>query len=391
VFPSLLLTVLVAAQPAPPAPAPEAEAPAAETYLLMDLLHQTPAGAIADAARFQVSGWTDMTFTAATRTGSLLPYGFNYRGNEFQVQQTWIRLQQSTDPRADHPTFGFTIDGYAGTDYRFIIARGLFDGQLRASNGQPDLYGVDLPQFYIEALFPDIGKGLTVKVGKFLAWQGAGSAMAPLAPLASRSYTSIYTPFTHTGLYTELKIDDAWTAYNAFVLGSDVFIDPADSPTYHGGFKYAPEGGATTVQFDMIFGSGRFNQAEQFTNLQLWDLVLSHNLTDDLTWKLELMYGYTTNVPGIGFADWFGVVNYGTLKLTDNLSAIGRLEFYDDCQGQRTGFEGLYTAGTLGLNWKPCPALALRPEVRYDTCSSSAPFQGKHGLFTATFDVLLRY
>src|SRR5262245_37146117 len=40
VFPSLLLTVLVTAQPAPPAqPAPEA--PAAETYLLMDLLHQT--------------------------------------------------------------------------------------------------------------------------------------------------------------------------------------------------------------------------------------------------------------------------------------------------------------------------------------------------------------
>ncbi len=50
-----------------------------------------------------------------------------------------------------------------------------------------------------------------------------------------------------------------------------------------------------------------------------------------------------------------------------------RLEFFDDVQGQRTGFAGLYTAGTAGLTYKPRPWLWLRPEVRVDYNGESRP------------------
>ena len=66
-------------------------------------------------------------------------------------------------------------------------------------------------------------------------------------------------------------------------------------------------------------------------------------------------------------------------------------EFFDDCQGQRTGFTGLYTEATLGLTYKPTKSLWLRPEVRYDYNTDARPFEDKHGLFTATFDVIVRW
>jgi hypothetical protein len=101
--------------------------------------------------------------------------------------------------------------------------------------------------------------------------------------------------------------------------------------------------------------------------------------------------GYTTHVPEIGTAHWFGVLDYLTYTFTPRLNGTTRLEFFDDEQGQRTGFPGLYTALTLGLSFRPYKSILFRPEVRYDYNDESRPFEGKHGLFTATSDVILRW
>lgn len=86
-----------------------------------------------------------------------------------------------------------------------------------------------------------------------------------------------------------------------------------------------------------------------------------------------------------------GVVQYLTYQLTPKLSATGRLEFFDDPQGFKTGFRGLHTAVTAGVTYKPRPYLWLRPEVRYDRNSESWPFEGKADLFTAAFDCIIRW
>ena len=84
-------------------------------------------------------------------------------------------------------------------------------------------------------------------------------------------------------------------------------------------------------------------------------------------------------------------MNYLTYAFTDKVSGTTRLEFFDDFQGQRTGFEGLYTTITAGLSWKPCRSIIMRPELRYDFNNESRPFNNRHGLFTAATDVIIRW
>jgi len=110
-----------------------------------------------------------------------------------------------------------------------------------------------------------------------------------------------------------------------------------------------------------------------------------------LNYSLECLYGFTNNVPDIGFANWFGMPNYLTYALTPRLNTTARLELFDDFQGQRTGFKGLYAAYTTGLSFSPRKAIIIRPELRYDYNIDSRPFENKHGLFTAATDVIFRW
>ena len=146
-----------------------------------------------------------------------------------------------------------------------------------------------------------------------------------------------------------------------------------------------------SVLISGLFGSGRYDVGEQFNNPNLLDLVYTHTINPWLSYALDALVGYETNVPDIGTATWFAAVNYLTCKLTPRLSGTTRLEFFDDVDGNRTGFKGLYTATTAGLNFQPRKDIIFRPEIRYDYNNESRPFDDKHGLFTATADVILRW
>jgi hypothetical protein len=358
----------------------------------MRALQGTWYGAQLDDDRLRVSGWAEGAFTASTDRRDQLPMGFNYLANQFMLQQNWLRVERTIDDRATTPTWGFRSDTILpGTDYRFTLARGIFNGQLAADHGNPNLYGIDPIQFYGEAYFPRVGRGLDVKVGRFFAQYGVESNDTTQNPFVSRAYTFLYDPFTHTGLLTTLKLSDAWSVQNGLVTGSDVFIDPAANPTYIGSAKWAPPDGAASALFSVILGGGRFDRRHDFHNPEVFDLVLTRKLSDRLTWTAEGLYGFTTNVPGAGFANWFGVINYLGYQLDRRWTANARLEFFDDAQGQRTGSRGLYTGATAGVTYKPAPYLWLRPEVRYDNNADSRPFEGKANLYTAAADVDVRW
>jgi hypothetical protein len=383
-------TVTIEVPPTPPA-APEPSKSVPDRWPLMRALQGTWYGAALDDNRLSVSGLTGLAFTASTDRHDNLPMGFNYRANEFQIQQNWLRFERLVDTNATTPTWGFRSDTILpGIDYRFTIARGLFDKQLTADQGRPNLYGIDPVQFYGELYLSNVGRGLDVKFGRFFAQFGVESIDTTQNPFLSRAYTFIYNPFTHTGVVTTLKLTEDWSVQNGLVLGSDVFIDPASNPTYIGGVKWAPPDGRTSAVFEVILGKGRFDQEHNFHNPEIFDLVLTRKLSDRLTWQCETLYGFTTNVPGTGFANWLGVVNYLSYQLDRNLTANTRLEFFNDAQGQRTGFRGTYTAATAGVLYKPWPWLWLRPEVRFDH-NDARPFEGKPNLFTATANAIVRW
>jgi hypothetical protein len=390
---SLLLTTALTVGQTDTGPAPPPPPPAPDRWLFMKSLQGTWPGWLLDGNRMSISGWTDASFTASSDRSSNLPLGFNYRANDFLLQQNWVRIDRPvvTSGTSD-PTFGFRFDTILpGSDYRFTLARGIWDAQLTAADGLPARYGIDPIQFYAAAYFPTIGRGLDLKLGHFFAQIGAESNAAVDNPLWSHSYTFIYDPFTHTGALATWKVTDAWIVQSGMVTGSDIFIDSADTPTYIGSVKWAPPNGRDTLLFSVILGSGRFSQRRAFHNPEIFDLVYTHQINSRLSYAFEGLYGYTTNVPDIGFANWFGAVSYLTYTLTPRLNATGRLEFFDDCQGQRTGFSGLYNSFTLGLNFRPRADIILRPEVRYDYNGNSRPFEDRHGLFTAGFDVILRW
>ncbi|HEV3142378.1 MAG TPA: outer membrane beta-barrel protein, partial [Gemmataceae bacterium] len=237
----------------------------------------------------------------------------------------------------------------------------------------------------------NVARGLDIKVGRFFAQYGIESNDAISNALLSHAYTFIYDPFTHTGLLATLKVTDVWSVQSGIVLGSDVFIDAASEPTYIGSVKWTRSDGRDSAQFAVIVGSGRFNIAQSFHNPEIFDLVCTHLFNPRMHYSFESLYGFTTNVPGIGFAEWFGILNYLTYDFTPRLSGTTRLEFFDDVQGQRTGFAGLYTAVTAGVSFKPRRGIIIRPEIRYDVNANSRPFENRASLFTAATDCILRW
>jgi hypothetical protein len=398
--------------PAPPAPA-AAPSPTPDRWFLMKEMQGTWPGMVLDGNRMAIYGWSDFSFTASSVANNNLPESFNYRANEPIMQQTWLRFARSVvTSGTTEPTFGFQSDWIFGTDYRFTLPRGIFNNQLvERENGQPNTYGVDPVQFYGEAFFPTICRGLDVKVGRFYTPYGVESLEAVSTPLVSHAYTfSNGSPFTHTGVLATLAATPVWTVQFGAVLGSDVFVDTADSPTGIATVQWTRPGGRDIVKFTTILGTAEFNQGENFNNINIFDVVWTHNFSPVLVYNLESLFGYEHNFPDqvlpdgrvvtVGKVTWAGVVNYLTYTFSPHLAGTVRLEFFNDPQGVRTNSapgatvedaKGLYTAITAGMIYKCRKGLIFRPELRYDYNGESHPFEGNHGLLTAAADVILRW
>src|SRR5205814_316899 len=135
---------------------------APDRWPLMKALQGTWYGWELDGHRLQLSGWTDVSFTASSDRASNLPLGFNDRANDFLLQQNWVRFERTVvTSGTSEPTFGFRTDWILpGSDYFFTLPRGIFNGQLTAADGKPQRYGIDPIQFYGEAYFPTVARGL---------------------------------------------------------------------------------------------------------------------------------------------------------------------------------------------------------------------------------------
>lgn len=354
-------------------------------WALMSASEPSRIGSFLVRNKIQVYGWTEGAFTASSATANHLPLGFNYRANDFLLQQNWLRLERSIDQQTEGPSFGFLADTILpGSDYRFTRARGLADGQTGS-------HGIDPVQFYTQCYYPGVAQGLDLKIGRFFGQYGVESIAAVDTPFLSRAYNFIYNPFTHTGLLATLQLTDNWRVQNGVVTGSDVFFDSAAEATYIGSVRYESADSRSSLLLATILGSGEFNPAEDFSNPRIFDLVFVRNLSERLTYKLDALYGYQESVPGIGTANWWAFVNYLSCDWTDRLQGNLRLEFFDDATGNRTGYQGLYSAITTGVTLRPVNYLLIRPELRYDHNDSTAAFAGQSGLFTGAVDVIVRW
>ncbi len=387
-----VLPVLPVEEASKPLITPTAPTPP-DRWMLMKLLQGTWMGAGLDAERLSISGWEQGNFTASSVRNNQLPMAMNYLANQYQLEQNWLRFERSVvKSGTTDPTFGFRNDWILpGTDYRFTLPRGIFNGQLTGDGGMPNIYGIDPVQFYGEAYLPTIGRGLDIKIGRMFTQFGNESIEAPPNALTSHSYLFQYDPFTQTGVMGTLYLTSALSIQLGAVLGPDVFISPASSPYSVFSIKWAPPDGRDSVLLSSLLGSGRYNVNQQFNNPNIVNLLYVHTFNPVLTYTLDSIFGYQTNVPDAGTATWFSFVHYLTYKLTPRLSWTTRMETYDDISGTRTGYKGLYTAATSGLYFQLRKNIILRPEIRYDYNCESRPYQGEHGVFTSAIDLITRW
>lgn len=392
--PAPILVPTPSAGPPPAQPPPVSQAiKLPERWPLMRAIQGSWLGAGLEDQRVQIYGWTQGNFTASSVGSSNLPLGMNYKANQFLLEQNWLRFDRPvvTTGTSD-PSFGFRSDWIVpGSDYFFTLPRGLFNGQLTADHGRQNLYGFDPVQFYGEAYFPTIAQGMDVKIGRFFTQYGVELISAPDNALVSHAYAFVYDPFTQTGLLTTTKLNNSVSVQAGIVVGNDNFAGATLNPTFIGSVKWVSPDQRNGLLFNVIADKGRFDQKNNFHNPEIFDLVATHKIQSNLLYSFEGLYGFTTNVPDIGFANWYSVLNYLTWNITEQWNAATRLEFFDDVQGQRTGFAGLYSALAGVLAYRPVKWLQLRQELRYDYHTETAPFEGKHGLFTAVSDFILRW
>jgi hypothetical protein len=365
-----------------------------EPYALMRLLSATGLGQRMNDRGVSVSGWVQGNYTLSTANRSNLPVTFNDRKDFWQMNQNFLRIDKAIDTEKDEFQLGYRTELILpGTDSRFTIARGLLDQQLRnGQNGTAKKYPIDLFQAYAEAWMPNLGpNGTSVKVGKFATLVGYELVQGAETPFLQRSYLFQYNPFTHTGVLATSQLNDTWTASYGAALGSDNFIDSTNRFMYLGQLKWAPKESKTNVLLNIVLTNPRFDIAENFAHYNVYNMVLTHNFSDKLTYVADATFSHINGTPAGGSATWYGAAQYLIYKHCDKVTSNFRVELFEDTKGFRTGFSGLYTEVSYGLAWNPVRALTLRPTVRYDHNNTSRPFDGSPNLFTAAFDMILRY
>lgn len=394
--------------PAPPAAAAAPVAAPADRWLLMKALQGTWAGNALIGSRLNVYGWTEASYTAGSEGHGAWPMLAQSPTDNFLLNQNWLVFERTVvTSGTTEPTFGFhTAWILPGSDSRYTIARHLFNRQKGVGDLTQGNYPVDLFHAYGEAFFPTVGRGLDVKLGKNAVPYFAETEDQINNPLFSHSYIFYYGgPFTHTGLQGNLKLTDEWAVEARIVMGSDIFIGPGDEPTFVGALQWTqPGGGRNTALVSVVAGSGRFDTNHNQNNLNLIDLVYTHTFNPVLKYTLDACAGYESNNPDPvnGTGTWYGAAHYLTYTVTPRLSTTGRLELFDDPQGLRTGFKGLYSAATAGVTLKLTDpysgskgAVWIRPELRYDYNGDSRPYNNnhdpEHGQFSIATDLIMRW
>jgi hypothetical protein len=355
---------------------------------------------------FYITGWLAGSYNFSSAAQNNLPLAWTDRANEPMFQQGWVRFGKAIDTKKDEVQFGFLADVLYGSDYRFTLPRGLFNSQERSADGEQNIYGVDPIQHYVSMYIPKfLGEGTEFRAGR-------------LTPLITRSYAfNSAPPFTHCGVGMYTTFSKEWSGTFMVVNGNDIYFGGAGQQWRGvGALKWtSPDEGRDTITVAASVGRGAFDPGHPYAsstfalanepfgrnNFNAFDLVWTHKIDDTWSTAVEMIYGYQTNVvpaaapglggPGAGTCHWASAAGYVFYNLSEQVTLTTRLEGFDDFQGQRTGFEGLYLSATAGVAYKPVPDVIFRTEARYDHNVETRPFEGDPGIFVLAAELIFRF
>jgi hypothetical protein len=247
---------------------------------------------------------------------------------------------------------GYKLKLSAGETAKWIHSRGL---------GKAD-DEFDLTEAYISYLAP-VGKGLKLDFGKFATFTGAEVIEARDNANYSRSLLFNYAiPFTHTGFRAGYTFSDAVNATAYLVNGWDNTDDNNKGKTVGLSVGYAPME-QLSMFFNLLYGPERDDSSD---NRFLFDWVGTVKPMKNLTFILNADYATDKNGAGTTNAKWYGVAGIAKYDFDDKYSLSGRIEYFNDKDGVRTGTEQKLYEVTLTPEIRLAPGLLIRPEYRHD-------------------------
>ena len=304
------------------------------------------------------------------------PVTFNDRDGEYQMNQFWLFMERAVDTGGCGWDLGGRIDFVYGTDARFTQAA---DGLEADWNQTSRFYQAALPQFYLDVGYND----WTLRIGHFLTILGYEVELAPENFFYSHAYVRQYgEPVTHTGMLLTRRFGDRLSVSAGVHRGNDQFndTDGRDSLDFLGGATWT----SWNERLSLAFGISATEDGPGVTT-QVYSLVGSLQVTDNLTYVIQHDLGQTTGAPNRNrTVEWYGVNQYLLYDINTCWAAGLRFEWFRDDDGtrvtglgdgnQNTGpFVGNFYEISAGLNWKPHANLTVRPEVRWDWFDGGAP------------------
>lgn len=334
----------------------------------------------------RIYGWTNPSYNASSSKNSNYPLTYSIVPNRIELEQSVLRIERLPDTvQVENIDWGFRFSNIYGMDYRFTTSQGYFSSQLLKRN---NLYGYDLVEAFGQLYFPLVAEGMVITFGRYISPPDIEAQLAPQNYLVTHSLMFTFDTYTQTGVNSAIKLNDTWTVLLGLHAGSDVAPwTNAAHPTFQALIRWVSRsnndslwGGVNSVN------GGRFKGYHD--NLQQYNFTWTHRFTAKFFTATEMYFVYqydgakggTCNFGPIksygggggcgpiipGRSNSLGIVNYTELKVSDKDFMSFRTDFFDDYQGQRSGFATSYMSLTLGLTHQFSNFLEVRPEIRYE-------------------------
>ncbi len=304
-------------------------------------------GEVLDASGVEVSGYIDTSYTYNTR-GETTNRVFDTEPNSFNLNMLGLSISSLPDEG-----FGGAVVLNAGEDADVTAAAG---------TGNND-------QFDVQQAYVNYASGATqVMFGKLATLQGAEVIESKDNWNFSRSILFGFAiPFTHTGVRTSYAVSDALSLTAGVNNGWDNLKDDNDAKSLELQASYAPaDNWFVSVQGIAGNEDNGFNKSE---TRSLVDIVAGYDLSDSLSFMFNADFGSQdkgAGATGNKDADWKGYAGYVNFKVDPQWRVAGRIEYFDDEDGFRSGTSQEWKESTATVAYAPMKRVELRGEWRYD-------------------------
>ncbi|MDF3983463.1 outer membrane beta-barrel protein [Luteibacter sp. PPL201] len=391
-------------------------------YPLEKALSCTSLGHWMQDNRIETYGWINPSMNLSSSDHTNYPLSYATRPNRVEFDQFLFRIQRVPDTvQTDHVDWGFHFDDLYGYDYHYTTMKGVTSDQLlnhprpnSALNGK--IYGNDPMIAYVDLYIPWVAKGMVVTVGRYLSLPDIEAQFSPNNYLLTHSILYTVDAYTNMGVITTTKLNDQWTLQLGVHGGDDSAVwDDTSRLTAQACVRWVSKSNN-----DMLYPCVEsYNHSRQtYNNLQEFVLTWGHRFSPDVHMLTEAYRIYVrdqslatdpsqshapTGVPGyplgeapdfpLGHNSAFGIVNYLNIEVNPTNMLSIRNEFYNDQQGQRTGFATRYSSHTIGMTHWVTQDLEIRPELRYEHAYDFAAYDAgrSHHQTTALLDAILHY